>query len=284
MVWATRPRATAGVFLVNLPFALWRNHRERVSANPVVAPVAYNGAGNYSLVRLNPDGSSLVGEGDGGKGLHSWGENPAVYNPQYYQDRDSSAKQQLSPDVVAAALAPRRTERENLFLKTCMTTSLAEFFICFIGVPIYFLPAIENTSPYQPNPKINRFECRFRIPSMYDERSAERHYTLCSPDANSVMATAAIGMLAGFVLFGLAVVIVAAVSCAKRTRREEGYCLPVWLVAWVPLVVATVFTWIMWLTFLNDTGYDGYCVGNMGQVDAVNIVQIVVLNLWRQLV
>ncbi|KAK0649099.1 hypothetical protein B0T16DRAFT_456542 [Cercophora newfieldiana] len=271
VVWATRPRATAGVFLVNLPFALWRRHSERRAANPVVAPVRFDNA-SYSLTHLNPKDQDQSHH-------HAWGPDPASYNPYHH------AQHNLPTQAATTTVPPHRAERENLFLKTCITASMTELFLCFIGVPIYFLPASANTAPYQPDPKVNRFVCLFDIPSMYLETSSSRrHYTLCSPEANSTMGVAAIGMLGGFVLFALAVVAIAGVGCSRREKREEGYILPVWTVAWVPLVVATVFTWIMWVTFLKDTGDEEYCVGNMGQVDAVNIVQIVVMNIWRQVV
>ena len=324
VVWATRPRATAAVFLANLPFALWRESNERTAANPDVAPVAYfangyNGTNypgndiNISLARLydnNQDSSSHLNHNSD----NPWGRNPETYHPYnpYNNQLPLSGKGTNKEHYASQNQPPRprRLERENLFLKSCMTTFLSEFFLCFVGIPIYFYPSSANTSPRQPDPAIDRFECAFVVPGMYPDPYSNvtnvtiggtgtgngngngttiaypsYHYATCSAEANRLMAVAGIGMVAGFVLFALALVIVLIVGCVRARRSlRTWYRIGTWTAAWVPLAGATVFTWIMWVTFLSDTGEEDYCVGNMSAVDAVNIVQIVVLNIWRQAV
>ena len=208
------------------------------------------------------------------KGAHVSG----VY---HYQEGQTATAITPPSDAVA-----HPSERENRFLKTCTATFITEFFLCFIGVSVYLLPATANASLYQPDPMVNRFTCLFHVDSMYAEKNThtyQPHEVTCSPGANNMMRIASVGMLGGFCLFALLFVIFISCGC-RRGNRDEGYCLPAWIAPWAALTVATVFTWIMWVTFLTDTSDTDYCVGNMGMVDVVNIVLIVVLNIWRQVV
>ena len=184
-----------------------------------------------------------------------------------------------------------------------MTSVLSEFFLYFVGIPIYFYPSSANTSPQQPDPAIDRFECAFVVPGMYpdpyssvmnvtigeggngNENGTKIAYPVPSYHYATCSAVAGVGMVAGFVLFALTLLTVLIVGCvgARRSLRA-WYRIGTWTAAWVPLAGATVFTWIMWVTFLGDAGEEDYCVGNMNAVDAVHIVQIVVLNVWPQVV
>ena len=105
VVWATRPRAFAAVFLANLPFALWREKRERIAANPDVAPVAYlanrNGY-NGSNYPGNDIHSSLArlydNKQDSSSHLNHNSDNPRGRNPETYSSYNSYNNQPPPPE------------------------------------------------------------------------------------------------------------------------------------------------------------------------------------------
>ena len=127
-----------------LPFALWHESRKRLWASPG-GPQSTNAP--YIL------------------------QNPALKGPQssgvyHYQGAQTATAITPPSDAVA-----HNSERENMFLKTCTATFITEFFLCFIGVSVYFLPATANASLYQPDPMVNRFTCLFHVDSMYAEKN-----------------------------------------------------------------------------------------------------------------
>lgn len=272
LVWSTRPRGTAAVFLVNLPFALWATRHDFRTDSPPAPTATWSAAPEYHHdAHLKFAVQTHV--------YPAVANTPALLSPPCSHIADHKGTSWLW------FWKRNKGTRENIFFKSCVTAFVVEFFTCFIGVPVWFHAAFTDTTSHIS--QVGRSTCGFMVLGMRqnDERSA---WATCSPGAIKMMFIASLGMMAGFVMFALSGVIVVACS-VKRSRSEmiRRRCepnLPLWVVPWVFLTGATVFNWMMWVTFLKDTADEDYCIGDITVVDTVNFVYIVIVNIWRQAV
>ncbi|KAM5353163.1 hypothetical protein ACJ41O_000342 [Fusarium nematophilum] len=246
LTWASRPRATWAVFVLNFPFAIWcyaRDKRKRQGVRREASEVTTNSAFCYNV------------------------------GARYGAAAGPVASGQVSQ--------PGTTKRwpANPFLTTCLTTLITEAHVNLISVSIWTYPTIGYRDSTYDDPNI-KAGCLFTVPGI------NWQHLECPKEANQKFVTASYGLWATVVSFDAILLLPLWYMSLRRCGGRQTTLPPfAWMVSLAVLAAGIfAFSWMMWLVFLNATTDESYCVGDIKMLNVINITYPALLGIWRQIV
>jgi len=271
LIWATRPRGTAGVFLANAIFAFWADAADR----KVIAEAYPNRRSTRTAGHI-----PMLGFG-------------MLCRPQ----KEESMQWGRGSDKLLA----------NPFLTTCVSAMITEAHIAMIGVLYWSQPSLQRDSVMGSYRYQDQAPCLFDLAgtvllnvSAITSPGYESHQTNCTEHTNNEMVVASFGLwvtvvsFTALVLFYLWFSFCYGCCCGSRSKdngskngmnRGWYYRACFWFsFAWFFLAGSFAFSWLMWSAFLNGTSDQDYCISNINALDALFISYPCVLALWRQLI
>jgi hypothetical protein len=302
LVWATRPRGTAGVFFINAPFAAYGLAADFQKRKEILP------SGDETLTESNqrPEASTT--------------NNKRTIVPLPTQRAEELVEQPQPQGSQGKRLA-------NPFLKTCLTTMITEAYINLIGVSIWSYPTIKNWGKDVMDSywDTDRSFCVINLAGMLAPNASATSYggyvevALCSKPTDKKLIIASYGLWATCVPVAVIVALMSWIivgsslmelgtsliesglggkdtrprlrnSRKGRQERKEGNLdffagfFTCFSFMWIFVVLSFAFSWLMWSSFLDGTADKDYCVGSTSGLTIVYIVYPLLLAIWREIV
>lgn len=255
LLWATRPRASFATFLVNglFVFSDLRCAQEQREG--------YFAECDRVIERIEREYRGYI--------VH--------YN---YWEQEEMRKKAI------ASLPKPPASPNNVFLKTCVTSFLAEAHICLIGVSIWY-NFFGYTEPFDDISSEHQ-ECRLHLVGAAKIVNGEYKLSFprCSAATNRTILLARAGLSYSAVLFVAFVLLPVWFLSSRRccASTSLGGLFKWMIVCWVPATGIFAFSFMLWKAFLDGTSDEDYCIVGTKKLDLIYGLWAVILAIWRQAV